>query len=132
MKIFEVFRKFAFVVLLATAFTLSGCQQHNRAAFNESVRLSVDSVQAGDIETADTHLAKARANAKTHEDKRIVESIDGLVTGAKAMMAGNVTAAKLQWADIEDPRFNREVRVKADALMGVKVPLVASAKETEK
>ena len=58
--------------------------------------------------------------------------LDELVAGAKAMMTGDVTAAKQQWADIDDPRFNREVRVKADAMMGVKVPLVAAAKEPKK
>ena len=132
MKIFEVSRKFAFVGLLALASMLTGCQQPSRAVFNESIRQSVDSVQAGDMETADTHLAVARKNAKTHEDKRIVESMDDLVTGAKAMMTGDVDAAKQQWADIDDPWFNREVRVKADALMGVKVPLVAQVKEPKK
>ena len=132
MNIFEVSRKFAFVGLLAAAIMLSGCQQPSRAVFNESIRQSVDSVQAGDMETAETHLAEARKNAKTHEDKRIVQSIDDLVTGAKAMMNGDVDAAKQQWADIEDPRFNREVRVKADAMMGVKVPLIAEVKEPKK
>jgi hypothetical protein len=132
MKIFEVFRKYAFVGLLAAATLLTGCQQPNRTAFNESIRQSVDSIQAGDMETADTHLAQARKNAKTHEDKRIVASMDDLVTGAKAMMTGDVDAAKQQWAGIDDPRFNREVRVKADAMMGVKVPLVAKVKESKK
>jgi hypothetical protein len=131
MKIFVVFRKFAFVGLLATAALLTGCQQPNRAVFNESIRQSVDSVQAGDMQTADTHLDKARANATTHEDKRIVASMDDLVTGANAMMTGDVAAAKQQWADIDDPRFNREVRIKADAMMGVKVPLVAKVKESK-
>jgi len=124
-------RLWPLVAVLLAVFMLSGCQK-NRAVFNESVKLSVDSVQAGDMEMADTHLEKARANAKTHEDKRIVQSMDVLVTGAKAMMEGDVAVAKQQWSDIEDPRFNREVRVKADALMGVKVPLIVSAKETEK
>jgi hypothetical protein len=132
MKIFEVFRKYAFVGLLAAATLLTGCQQPNRTAFNESIRQSVDSIQAGDMETADTHLADARKNAKTHEDKRIVASMDDLVTGAKAMMTGDVDAAKHQWAGIDDPRFNREVRVKADAMMGVKVPLIAKVKESKK
>lgn len=132
MKIFDVFREFAFVGLLVLAIMLSGCQQPSRAVFNESIRQSVDSVQAGDMETADTHLDEARKNAKTYEDKRIVQSIDDLVTGAKAMMAGDIDAAKQQWADIDDPRFNREVRVKADAMMGVKVPLVAQVKEPKK
>jgi len=131
MKIFRVFRKIALVGLLAAACIVSGCQQPSRAVFNQSIRQSVDSVQAGDMDTAETHLAEARKNAKTYEDKQIVKSIDDLVVGAKAMMDGDVDTAKQQWADIEDPRFNREVRVKADALMGVKVPLVAAAKESE-
>ncbi|MBW8016275.1 MAG: hypothetical protein FVQ82_08820 [Planctomycetes bacterium] len=132
MKIFEVFRKFAFAGLLAIACVLSGCQQPSRAVFNESIRQSVDSVQAGDMETADIHLAEARKNAKSHEDKRIVQSIDDLVTGAKAMMAGDVAGAKQQWADIDDPHFNREVRIKANVMMGVRVPLVAQVKEPKK
>lgn len=131
MKNFEVFRKIAFVGLLAAASMLSGCQQPSRAVFNQSIRQSVDSVQAGDVDTAETHLAEARKNAETYEDKRIVKSIDDLVAGAKAMMTGDVDTAKQQWSDIDDPGFNREVRVKADALMGVKVPLVAAAKESE-
>jgi len=131
MSIFKPLRKFAFVGLLAVASMLTGCQQ-NRAAFNTGIRQSIESVQSGDLQTASKHLDEARPNAKTHEDKRIVASVDELIDGANAMMIGDVNQAKADWSSIPDPHFNREVRVKADAMMGVKVPLVINDKETTK
>ncbi len=120
------------VAALLAVILLTGCQEQNRASFNESIRQSLDSVQAGDLEMAGNHLDKARDNAKTYDDKSVVKSVDDLIEGAEAMMAGDVAQAQADWSSIPDPHFNREVRVKADAIMGVKVPLAAAAKEVQK
>lgn len=132
MNISRLSRLWPLVAVLLAAFMLGGCQEQSKVSFNQSIRESLDSVQAGDLAMAEMHLDEARPNAKTYENKRIVGSVDELIGGAQAMMAGDVTQAKADWSSIPDPRFNREVRVKADVVMGVKVPLVVVAKETEK
>jgi hypothetical protein len=120
------------VAVLLAVFLLTGCQEQNKVSFNENIRQSLDSVQAGDLEMAGKHLDDARPKAKSHDDKRVVKSVDGLIDGAEAMMAGDVAQAQANWSGIPDPHFNREVRVKAGAVMGVKVPMIAKAKEVQK
>lgn len=120
------------VAVLLAVFLLTGCQEQSRVSFNQSIRQSLDSVQAGDLEMANNHLDKARPNAKTHDDKRVLQSVDNLIGGAEAMMVGDVAQAQANWSNIPDPHFNREVRVKSDAVMGVKVPLVIVNKEAQK
>lgn len=119
------------VAVVLAVFMLTGCQE-NRLQFNESIHLSLDSVRAGDLQMADKHLDDARPNAKSHNEKTVVKSIDDLIDGAQAMMTGDVTTAQNEWSSIPDPHFSREVRVKSDAIMGVKIPLVALAREVRK
>ena len=132
MKILELIKVLILVFVLSAAFLLSGCQAQNKSAFNESVKKGVDSIKAGDMEMAQKHIETASKSAKTHKDKRTLQSLQGLVDGANAMMTGDVWQAKANWSEIPDPRFNREVRVKADAMMGVKVPLAVIEKEKSK
>jgi hypothetical protein len=132
MNISRISRLWPCVAVLLAVFMLTGCQEQNNTSFNQSIRQSIDSVQAGDLEMAAKHLDEARPNAKTHDNKRVVASVDSLIEGAESMMAGDVAQAKANWSNIEDPHFNREVRVKADMVMGVKVPLIAAAKEVQK
>jgi hypothetical protein len=132
MNISRLSRAWPCVAVVLAVFALTGCQQQSKVSFNESIRLSLDSVRAGDLEMADLHLDNARPNAKTPSNKRIVASVDELIDGAEAMMAGDIAQAKADWSSIPDPQFNREVRVKADAVMGIKVPLVVLDKEVSK
>ena len=110
----------------------SGCQSQQRSVtLRQGLNQSVDAVHAGDLQAARTELDGVKGKAKSFEEKRLVQSVDELIAGAKALMAGDVTEAKLAWSKIEDPQLNREVRVKASAVMDLDVPMVV-VKETKK
>jgi len=114
----------------------SGCQSQQRSAsLQTGLNESIDSVQAGDLKTARTALEGVKGKAKSFEEKRLVQSVDELIAGAESLMQGEVGQAKVAWSNIEDPQLNREVRVKASAVMGLDVPMIAvknTGKETEK
>ncbi len=131
-KLTRLTRLWPCVAVLLAVFLLTGCQKQNKVSFNENIRQSLDSVEAGDLEMAGKHLDDARSKAKSYDDKTVVKSVDDLIEGAEAMMEGDVTQAQANWSNIPDPHFNREVRVKANAVMGVKVPMIATAKEVQK
>jgi len=110
----------------------AGCQgQQQRTAFCHGIHQSIDAVQGGDLQGARVHLREARGNAKSFEDRRLVNSVDGLISGTEYLMDGRIEEAKRTWSRIEDPQLNREVRVKASALMGLDVPVLSAGKGEE-
>lgn len=111
---------------------MAGCQNQCKVTFREHMDLGIEAAQAGDLEMARQHVDSVRPCAKTFNQKRMVESMDGLISGAEAMMDGDPLQARADWANIPDPQLNRQVRINADVVMGVKVPVIPEAKEVEK
>jgi hypothetical protein len=128
----RVFQGMALAVLLAMAGLLGGCQNKNNIAYQMHLEKSVNLLRAGDVDGASQSVDAARLYAKSYDQKRSLESMDQLIGGSMAMLKGDVTQAKNDWSNIADPHLSREVRVKANVVMGVKVPLVPEAKETQK
>ena len=127
------------VVLVCAVAIMPGCHSKKqpginvrlqRDEFKLAMKKGVEAVRAGDLEMARMHVDAARPYANTFERQRMVESMDGLISGAQAMMDGDVNQAKNDWASIPDLDLNREVRVNADVVMGVKVPTVPTYRET--
>ena len=100
-----------------------------RDDFKLEMEKGIEATRAGDLEMARLHIDRARPCAKSFERKRMVESMDALISGAQAMMDGDATQAKNDWANIPDLDLNREIRVNADVVMGVKVPAVPKYRE---
>lgn len=127
------------LVLLACGVSMmSGCQwfkqsgptaRLERDGFKVEMDAGIEAARAGDLEMARMHVDAARPYAKTFERKRMVESMDKLISGAQAMMDGDAAQAKNDWANIPDLHLNREVRINADVVMGVQVPMVPKYRE---
>ena len=126
------------VVLACGVSMMAGCQwfkpskttaKLERDDFKVEMEAGIEAVRAGDLEMARMHIDKARSDAKSVERERMVESMDKLISGAGAMMDGKPEQAKNDWASIPDLDLNREVRINADVVMGVKVPMVPKYRE---
>lgn len=113
---------------------LSGCtsREQCKSIFQNNLAASMEAVNAGDLQGAKQSLEAGCGCAKEYEQKRLCSSMEELIAGAEAMMAGNVAQAKTAWSKIEDPQLSREVRVKASAVMGLEVPMVPAEKRVEK
>ena len=121
------------LVLICCVGFMAGCQENRRqVTFKEQMNLGIEAAQVGDLEMAKLHVESVRPCAKTFNQKRMVESMDGLISGAEAMMDGDPLQARTDWANIPDPQLNRQVRINADVVMGVKVPVIAVTKEVKK
>lgn len=119
------------LVLLCCIGFMAGCSNQCKVTFREQMDKGIESVQAGDLEMAQLHVDSVRPCAKTFNQKRMVESMDGLISGAEAMMDGDPLQARADWANIPDPQLNRQVRINADVVMGVKVPVIPETKEVK-
>lgn len=112
------------LVLVCCVGFLAGCQSQCKVTFREQMDKGIEAAQAGDLEMAKLHVDSARPCAKTFNQKRMVESMDGLISGAEAMMDGDALQARADWSNIPDPQLNRQVRINADVVMGMKVPVL--------
>ena len=122
---------YAMVLLFCFLAITSGCQtpQETPSMYRTHINQCASAVQAGDLKEGEFYLAKAKLEAVGFEQKRQVESMERLITGAKAMMNGDVETAKAEWSKISDPRLNREVRMKADDVLNIDVPITPVRKE---
>ena len=111
---------------------MAGCQNQCKVTFKEQMDRGIEATQAGDLVMAQQYVDAVRPCAKTFNQKRMVQSMDGLISGAQAMMDGDPLQARADWANIPDPQLNRQVRINADVVMGVKVPLIPETKEVKK
>ena len=124
-------------LLLALPLLLAaGCQSAptvdtNGLAFDNRVRLATEAINDGDLHTARTHIHEAEAKASDHVQKRQVHSLDSLVGGAEALMAGDVALARAAWSRIDDPRLNHKVRRNASRI-GIDVPLLETPETASK
>ena len=135
------------LVFLAVV-VLSGCQGPQAASkpldevlvvepsqcslqYGENIKASTEAINAGDLDKAESHILAVKDCAESFEQEREVESLERVISGARAMMAGEVNVAKAQWSQIRDPHLNREVRLKAESVIGVEVPMVPQGKENE-
>ena len=135
-------RRLSVLMLMALGMSMTaGCGWFGRSGpsaklerddFRVEMEAGIEAARAGDLEMARMHVDRARSDAKSVERKRMVESMDKLISGAGAMMDGNVYRAKNDWASIPDIDLNREVRVNADVVMGVKVPIVPKYREARR
>ena len=108
---------------------LPGCQTQRALSYRQSMDDGVKAVQAGEFDQAKQCLAEAKNNSDNFEQQRQVESMEKLVDGARAMMDGEMSVAKAEWSAIRDPHLNREVRKKAESVVGIEVPMVPQRKE---
>lgn len=104
-----------------------GCQAtpkpaHPDVKASAAIEASTASIGRGDLDAAKAELAEAKGHASGFHQRRQVRSLADLIAGAEALMAGEVERARAAWSRIEDPRLQREVRIKAKA-MGIHVPL---------
>ena len=97
----------------------------SRTQFQEPLTASTQAIAAGDLEQARNYLGKARAAATDHDQQVKVDSIEYLIAGTEALMAGDADLARTAWAQIEEPHLSREVRHKA-RLIGIDVPIEVS------
>ena len=140
-KTFSVRLLSGLAVLACYVSIMTGCQGQKqpvptarleRADFKVEMNKAIEATRQGDLEMARLYVDRARSSAKTFEQKRMVESMDKLICGAQAMMDGNATQAKNDWANIPDMHLNREVRINAEVVMGVQVPAVPKYREDGK
>ena len=140
-RIFSVRLLSGLAVLACGVSIMAGCQGRKqpgptarleRADFKVEMNKGIEATREGDLEMARLYIDRARTNAKTVEQKRMVESMDMLISGAQAMMDGDALRAKNDWASIPDMHLNREVRINADVVMDVQVPAVPKYREDEK
>ncbi|MEM6259657.1 MAG: hypothetical protein AAGI37_15365 [Planctomycetota bacterium] len=82
-------------------------------------------IAEGDLEAARGRLGEVADLPLSYHQARQVRSLFLLIDGAEALMNGDVAAARSAWSRIEDPRLQREVRLRA-ADAGIDVPLIPS------
>ncbi len=128
-------------LLLATTMVLGGCSLWPQGWHREQPQVAVvamplhsqyrdhltyatEALNEGDLEKAKSHLDRAGAFATNPKQNRKVRSLKRLVAGTEALMAGEPDTARAEWAQIEDPHLNREVRHKA-RLIGMDIPIVS-------
>ena len=140
-KTFSVRLLSGLVVLACCLSIMAGCQGRKqsgptarleRADFKVEMAKGIEATREGDLEMARLHIDRARSSAKTFEQKRMVESMEKLISGAQAMMDGDALRAKNDWAEIPDMHLNRQVRINAEVVMGVQVPAVPKYREDGK
>ena len=141
-KVFSVRLLLGLVVLACCVSLMAGCQGRKQqygaglkvreSTFKVEMNKGIEATREGDLEMARLYVERARPNAKTFEQKRMVESMEKLISGAEAMMEGNVSQAKNDWAEIPDMHLARQVRINAEAVMGVEVPAIPKYREDEK
>ena len=119
------------VVAVAVLAVFTGCNSYCKKAFKANMADSVRAVQKGRLDEASEHLDSACDCAKSYEQKRQLQSMQELIEGSKAMMDGNAAHARASWSQIRDPHLNREVRKKADSVIGIEVPMIPQEKETD-
>ncbi len=118
------------VVLVLLAIGAGGCTSPRATmGFDQSLAASVEALQAGDLTEADLHIERAAGQAQTYEQRRQVQGLQRLSAGAQAMMQGQADQASRQWAAIEDPRLNRQVRRQAQESLSLEVPMLAATEE---
>ncbi len=119
----------AAAAMLASAGVSVGCSSTSvdpqaeaaRWEYQEQLLLATQAVNSTDLEQARVHVEKARARAFNFEQQRKVDSLERLIAGAEALREGDAARARAEWAQIEDPALNREVRRKANQI-GIEVP----------
>ena len=119
------------VMAIAVLAVFTGCNSYCKEAFKDNMTDSVSAVQAGQLDQAAELLDSVSDCAKSYKQKRQLESMQELIEGSRAMMNGNATQAKASWSQIRDPQLNREVRIKADSVIGIEVPMIPQEKETD-
>ncbi|MBL4699858.1 MAG: hypothetical protein JKX85_01240 [Phycisphaeraceae bacterium] len=120
------------LILLLAALTslllLPGCSSTQKVdlarqeRFQTALRQCTKAINKGDLDNAQTHLAKVNKNALNHSEKRKAQSLTKLVAGAQALVDGDAKLARNEWSNIADPRLARQVRTRAK-LIDVTVPL---------
>ena len=115
---------------LGAAALLIGCQSAyktsitndlaRRQQFQEQLVLSTEAINAGDLEQAREHVRDAASWAVGPSEEQKVDSLEKLIAGAEALLAGEADEAQRQWAQIEDRELSAEVRGKA-RLVGMAV-----------
>lgn len=114
----------------AAGVMLAGCQSWQTTSpditmywqYQDQLILATEAINAGDLTVAKEHLAKADVAAASPGQNRKVRSLERLVAGTEALMAGEPDRARAEWAGIEEPHLKREVRHKA-RLIGMDVPM---------
>jgi hypothetical protein len=105
---------------------LSGCRATGRAEiplhpFQDHLGACAAAIQRGDLDRARVDLDEAKRVAAGDAQALKVRSMERLLDGADALMAGDGATAAAQWSRIEDVALRQEVRHRA-RLFGVNVP----------
>lgn len=75
---------------------------------------ATEAVRVGDLEAARQHVSTGRAAGGSPYQRTKLDSLEQLINGAEAMMAGDVVGAREQWNRIVDPHLRREVDQKLE------------------
>lgn len=122
-------RSLTLALVLMAPLALFGCNKkqvvdpgvENTRVFNEQIRLTTEAINEGDLDKAALHLEQAKARQATGVQRRQAESLDLLIQGTRAFIAGNAAEARKLWGEIPDPTLKREVTRAADVELKVKM-----------
>jgi len=89
----------------------------------KAITACAEEIRSGDLVAARSSLDRAKSTTVGFEQERKVRSLEHLISGAEAMMSGNVQLARVQWSQIDDPYLQRAVRTRAQVI-GVEVPMI--------
>jgi hypothetical protein len=108
------------IMSLALLFAVCGCSAERRQTFDAAMRSTFADLRSGDIESASSSLAIARSNADDASQKRKVEQVGILISGADAYSRGDRSGAGAAWSEAEAPEI-RQALVANQSTLGVAI-----------
>jgi hypothetical protein len=85
--------------------------QEARRAYGRAIRQTTDALNEGDVEAAREHLSSAKEHLKYlgAQELRQVRSLDLLIQGHEAYLAGDLDRVAEAWLAIPDERLREQV-----------------------
>ncbi len=108
------------IMSLALLAALGGCSPERRHAYDSAMRSTFADLRGGDIDSASSSLAIARSNADDASQKRKVEQVSILISGAEAYSRGDRSGAGAAWSEAEAPEI-RQALVANQSTLGVAI-----------
>jgi hypothetical protein len=84
------------------------------------MRSTFADLRGGDIDSASSSLAIARSNADDSSQKRKIEQVSILISGAAAYSRGDRSGAGIAWSETEAPEI-RQALVANQSTLGVAI-----------
>lgn len=92
---------------LALLFGSVGCASDRQQRFDTAIRSTISDLRSGDLDGANASLALARSNADGSAQRKKVEQLSILVSGADAYARGDRSSAGSTWSTASAPEFRR-------------------------